>query len=192
MADAIQLVVGLGNPGEKYTATRHNAGFWFLEELARRHGGSLRSEARFFGETTRITVDGHEVHLLKPMTFMNRSGQSVAALARFFKLPVASILLAHDELDLAPGTVRLKRGGGHGGHNGLRDTERALGSRDYLRLRLGIGHPGDASLVTPWVLGRPAADDRIAIEQAIDRAADAMPQLIAGELERVMNELHTR
>ncbi len=192
MADAIQLIVGLGNPGEKYTATRHNAGFWFLDELARRHGGSLRSEAKFFGETARITVDGRDVHLLKPMTFMNRSGQAVAALANFFKLPVSSILLAHDELDLAPGTVRLKRGGGHGGHNGLRDTERALGSRDYLRLRVGIGHPGDSSLVTPWVLGRPAADDRIAIEQAIDRAADAVPQLVAGELERVMNELHTK
>ena len=192
MADAIQLIVGLGNPGEKYTATRHNAGFWFLDELARRHGGSLRSEAKFFGETARITVDGRDVHLLKPMTFMNRSGQAVAALANFFKLPVSSILLAHDELDLDPGTVRLKRGGGHGGHNGLRDTERALGSRDYLRLRVGIGHPGDSSLVTPWVLGRPAADDRIAIEQAIDRAADAVPQLVAGELERVMNELHTK
>lgn len=192
MADAIQLIVGLGNPGEKYTATRHNAGFWFLDELARRHGGLLRSEGKFFGETTRITVDGRDVHLLKPMTFMNRSGQAVAALANFFKLPVSSILLAHDELDLDPGTIRLKRGGGHGGHNGLRDTERALGNRDYLRLRVGIGHPGDSSLVTPWVLGRPAADDRIAIEQAIDRAADAVPQLVAGELERVMNELHAR
>ncbi|MCK8516518.1 aminoacyl-tRNA hydrolase [Methylonatrum kenyense] len=192
MADAIQLIVGLGNPGEKYTATRHNAGFWFLDELTRRHGGSLRSEAKFFGEAGRITVEGRDVHLLKPMTFMNRSGQAVAALANFFKLPTSAILLAHDELDLAPGTARLKRGGGHGGHNGLRDTERALGGRDYLRLRLGIGHPGDARLVTPWVLGKPAADDRVAIEQAIDRAADAMPRLIAGDLERVMNELHAK
>lgn len=192
MADPVQLIVGLGNPGEKYTGTRHNAGVWFLDELIRRHGGLFRSEGKFFGEAARITVDGRDVHLLKPMTFMNRSGQSVAALARFFKLPVASVLLAHDELDLSPGTVRLKRGGGHGGHNGLRDTERVLGSRDYLRLRIGIGHPGDASLVTPWVLGRPAPDDRIAIEQAIDRAVDATPLLIAGELERVMNELHSR
>lgn len=192
MADPVQLIVGLGNTGDRYTGTRHNAGFWFVDELAARHGGVFRAESKFAGEVTRITVDGRDVHLLKPATLMNRSGRAVSALAGFFKLPVTGILLAHDELDLPPGTVRLKRGGGHGGHNGLRDTERALGSRDYLRLRLGIGHPGDASLVTPWVLGRPSPEDRTAIEDAIQRAVDMAPGIIAGELERVMNSLNSK
>lgn len=192
MPEPIQLIAGLGNPGEQYTGTRHNAGFWFVDELARRYGGSFRAERRFAGHSARVTVDGHDVYLLKPVTFMNRSGAAVGALARFFKIPVESILVAHDELDLAPGTVRLKRGGGHGGHNGLRDIAQVMGSREYLRLRIGIGHPGDASLVTPWVLGRPAPDDRIAIEQAIDEAADVVSQVIAGEHEKAMQRLHTR
>ncbi len=192
MPDPIQLIVGLGNPGERYTRTRHNAGYWFVDELARRHGGSFRAERRSAGESTRIGVDGRDVLLLKPTTFMNRSGTSVGAVARFFKVPPEAILIAHDELDLPPGTVRLKRGGGHGGHNGLRDTERALGSREYLRLRIGIGHPGDAGLVTPWVLSHPSADDRAGIEQAIARAADMAPLIIAGELDRAMNELHSK
>jgi len=192
MAEPIQLVVGLGNPGEQYIGTRHNAGFWFVDELARRHGGSFRADRRFGGHVCRIQVDGREVHLLRPSTFMNRSGAAVGPLARFFKIPVEAILVAHDELDLAPGTVRLKRGGGHGGHNGLRDIGQVMGSREFLRLRLGIGHPGDSSLVTPWVLGRPPQGDRIAVEQAMDQAADEMPLVVAGELEKAMNRLHTK
>ncbi|MEX0731056.1 MAG: aminoacyl-tRNA hydrolase [Aquisalimonadaceae bacterium] len=191
MPDPIQLIVGLGNPGEQYTWTRHNAGFWFVDELARRYGGSFRPERRFAGNTARIMVDGREVHLLKPMTFMNRSGAVVGPLARFFKIPVEAVLVAHDELDLPPGTARLKRGGGHGGHNGLRDVALVMGSREYLRLRIGIGHPGSASQVTPWVLGRPAPDDRVAIERAVDAAADVTPLVLAGDLERAMNQLHT-
>lgn len=192
MSEPIQLIVGLGNPGEQYTGTRHNAGFWFIDELARRYGGSFRAERRFAGHATRVTVDGRDVHLLRPSTFMNRSGAAVGSLAHFFKVPVEAILVAHDELDLPPGAVRLKRGGGHGGHNGLKDIGQVLGSREYLRLRIGIGHPGDASLVTPWVLGRPAKDDRMAIEQAIDEAAETVPQVIAGEHEKAMQRLHTK
>lgn len=192
MTGSIQLIVGLGNPGEKYLQTRHNAGFWFVDELARRYGGSFRDEARYKGELAKVQVDGSDVVLLKPLTFMNRSGASVGAYARFFKIPVENILVAHDELDLPPGSCRLKRGGGHGGHNGLRDIAQVMGSRDFLRLRVGIGHPGAAPLVTNYVLGRPSPDDRAAILRALDDAADVMPLVLGGQMDKAMQQLHTR
>ncbi|MCC5858704.1 MAG: aminoacyl-tRNA hydrolase [Ectothiorhodospiraceae bacterium] len=192
MTDRIQLVVGLGNPGEKYLQTRHNAGFWFADELVRRYGGSFREEARYKGALARIRVDGTELVLLKPLTFMNRSGASVGAYARFFKIPVENILVAHDELDLPPGTCRLKWGGGHGGHNGLRDIAQVMGSREFLRLRVGIGHPGAAPLVTNYVLGKPSPEDRAAILRSLDDAADVMPLVLEGQMDKAMQQLHTR
>ncbi len=188
---SIGLIAGLGNPGADYAATRHNAGFWFVDALAAAHGASLRAEAKFHGELGRAAVGGHDVWLLKPTTFMNHSGQAVAAVARYYKLAPEQILVAHDDLDLPVGTARLKRGGGHGGHNGLRDVINHLGSRDFLRLRLGIHHPGDSKAVVDYVLGRPSAADREAIEDAIARALDVMPLVVSGDLERAMNRLHS-
>ncbi len=188
---SIGLIAGLGNPGADYAATRHNAGFWFVDALAAAHGASLRAEAKFHGELGRAAVGGRDVWLLKPTTFMNHSGQAVAAVARYYKLAPEQILVAHDDLDLPVGTARLKRGGGHGGHNGLRDVINHLGSRDFLRLRLGIHHPGDSKAVVDYVLGRPSAADREAIEDAIARALDVMPLVVSGDLERAMNRLHS-
>jgi len=187
----VRCVVGLGNPGDRYSSTRHNAGFWFVDELARRHGGVFRSEAKFFGDACRVMAEGRDLWLLKPTTFMNRSGQSVSAFARFYKLGPEDLLVVHDELDLAPGTARLKKGGGHGGHNGLRDIASALNGPGFLRLRLGIGHPGHRDAVVDYVLDRPSRDDEAAITTAIDRAADVLPQLLSGEIQRAMNALHS-
>ncbi len=187
----VQLIVGLGNPGEKYLQTRHNAGFWFVDELARRYGGSFRPETKFKGELARVRAGQGEAYLLKPMTFMNRSGESVGPLANFYKLEPAQILVVHDELDLPPGTMRLKRGGGHGGHNGLRDIARVLGTRDFLRLRVGIGHPGAAPLVTGYVLSKPSPEDRAAILQGLEDAADVMDLVLGGELDKAMTRLHS-
>ncbi len=189
---AIALVVGLGNPGDRYAQTRHNAGFWFVDELARRYGGSFRSEKRFHGEVARIALPGGECQLLKPTTFMNRSGQSVAALANFFRIPPATILVAHDEIDLPPGAVRLKQGGGHGGHNGLRDIIPALGGPDFWRLRLGVGHPGHKDLVVNYVLDRPRQEEARLIEDAIQAAADQFPVMFRGDWARAQNDLHSR
>lgn len=189
---SIRLIVGLGNPGDKYAGTRHNAGFWFVEELVRRHGTSLRADARSRGETARLETGGGTVHVLKPSTYMNRSGQAIGPVAGFYKIPAESVLVAHDELDLPPGTVRVKRGGGHGGHNGLRDTIQALGSRDFYRLRLGVGHPGHSDDVVPYVLSRPSPDDRRAIEDAVDQAVDAMTLILDGQMDKAMQQLHTR
>ncbi len=191
MSDAIRLIVGLGNPGEKYLGTRHNAGFRFLDELVRRHGASLRSDTRFGGEVGRLRPETGDVHLLRPMVFMNRSGLAVGALARFYKLEPQSILVAHDELDLPAGTVRLKRGGGHGGHNGLRSIAQVLGSREFLRLRIGIDHPGPGNDVVGYVLSRPGPEQREAMERALDAAADALPLVLGGELDKAMQILHT-
>ncbi|GAB6041718.1 aminoacyl-tRNA hydrolase [Endothiovibrio diazotrophicus] len=188
---AISLIVGLGNPGRSYEETRHNAGFWLVDELARRYGGHLKAESRFHGELCSVRIAGHEVRLLKPGTFMNRSGQAIHAVAHFYKLPAESVLVAHDELDLPPGTVRFKRDGGHGGHNGLRDTIARLG-KVFPRIRLGIGHPGHRDQVHDYVLGRPSGDDRHAILAAIDEACDALPQLLEGDVEKAMNRLHSR
>lgn len=190
-ATPVQLVVGLGNPGPKYTETRHNAGFWFVDALARQHGGSFRQENKFAGETARITLDGREVWLLKPQTFMNRSGQSVKLLASFYKVPVEAILVVHDEIDLPPGDVRLKRGGGHGGHNGLRDIIAHLG-KEFLRLRVGVGHPGHKDQVVDYVLQRPSRGDEADILRSIDQGLDVMPEVVAGELERAMHKLHSK
>lgn len=188
----IQLLVGLGNPGPRYVQTRHNVGFWMVNEIARRYGGQFRSEPRFHGDACRVGIDGAQVWLFKPLTFMNRSGQAVQALAHFYKLQPQGILVIHDDLDLPPGTVRYKREGGHGGHNGLRDLHAQLGTNQYQRLRLGIGHPGQAAQVVDYVLGKPDAQDRVAIELAIDRAVDVVPELVAGEAGAVMNALHSR
>lgn len=186
----IQLIVGLGNPGAEYEPTRHNAGFWFVDELARRCQQSFRAEARFHSEIARCQLDGRECRLQKPQTFMNRSGQAVRSLMQFFKIPLDQILVVHDELDLPSGTVRLKKGGGHGGHNGLRDLISHLGSKDFQRLRIGIGHPGHKHQVIDYVLKKPSKDDRRLIESAIDAALDVMPVVVDGQIEKAMQLLH--
>jgi peptidyl-tRNA hydrolase, PTH1 family len=187
----VQLVAGLGNPGPRYTETRHNAGFWFVDALARRHGGVFRQESRFAGEMARIRLGGHDLWLVKPQIYMNRSGQSVKLVAAFYRIPVEGILVVHDEIDLLPGDVRLKRGGGHGGHNGLRDIMAHMGG-DFLRLRIGVGHPGHKDQVVDYVLQRPSREDEAEILRAIDRGLDVMPEVTAGELERAMHKLHSK
>ena len=186
----IQLIVGLGNPGSDYEPTRHNAGFWFVDELAQRCQQPFRSEQRFQSEVARCPVDGNECRLQKPMTFMNRSGQAVRSLMQFFKIPLEQVLVVHDELDLPPGVVRFKKGGGHGGHNGLRDLISHLGSKDFYRLRVGIGHPGHRDQVVDYVLKKPSKQDRLQIEEALVDALDVMPDIIRGRFERAMNALH--
>ena len=188
---AIKLIAGLGNPGIKYDKTRHNAGFWFVDELARRYSGIFKTEARFSGECCKVDIAGKTLWLLKPSTFMNRSGLSVKQLSSFFKISPSEILIAHDELDMLPGVVRLKSGGGHGGHNGLRDLHAHIG-KEYWRLRLGIGHPGDANKVADYVLSRPSASDEIGIQTSIDSAADEIELMISGDMQKVMNTLHTK
>lgn len=187
----VQLIVGLGNPGSEHDQTRHNAGFWFVDELARASHCTLRPEARFHAEVGRCTLHGNDCRLQKPTTFMNRSGQAVDALAKFLRIPPADILVVHDELDLPPGTARLKMGGGHGGHNGLRDLIQHLGTQEFMRLRIGIGHPGDRNQVVDYVLHRPSREDREQIDAAMTRALDVMPLAIAGEFERAMHKLHS-
>jgi len=187
----VQLIVGLGNPGREYQDTRHNAGFWFVDELARQQGASFKPDKKFHAEVVRCRLAGEECWLLKPQTFMNLSGQSVQALATFYKIPVEAILVVHDELDLDAGVARLKEGGGHGGHNGLRDIINKMGNK-FLRLRLGIGHPGDKSRVTGHVLNKVTQDDRIEIERSIDAAIRELPAIIAGDLAKAMNHLHTK
>lgn len=190
MTQAIQLLVGLGNPGPEYAETRHNAGFWLVDWVARRHGGRLLGESKFHGQMGRVQIDGQELRLLKPLTFMNRSGQSVVSLARYFDLRPEQMLVVHDELDLPAGQVRLKQGGGHAGHNGLRDIMSALGSRDFWRLRIGIDHPQERGRVVDYVLSRPSRADAEAIEAGLERAAEALPELLAGQFQKVMNRLH--
>ncbi len=187
----IRLIVGLGNPGADYVDTRHNAGFWFVDLLANRLSLSFRFEKRFNAEEARYRADDNDIFLLKPMTFMNRSGQSVGALARFYKLKPQQMLVVHDELDLAPGDNRLKQGGGHGGHNGLRDMINHLGARDFFRLRLGIGHPGDRDQVVNYVLHQPSIVDRDLIDEANQRTLEVMPQVFAGRIDKAMQALHT-
>ena len=188
----IKLIVGLGNPGPKYTETRHNAGFWFVEELAGQHRGRFLPEKKFHGEVARIHVEGNDIWLLKPDTFMNRSGLAVVSLASFYKIPPHNILVAHDEIDLKAGTARLKSGGGHGGHNGLRDIISHLGTKDFQRLRIGVDHPGSKDMVVDYVLKRPDAKDRHAIEDSITDALRVMPKIASGEWEKAMHQLHTK
>ncbi|MFN3955902.1 MAG: aminoacyl-tRNA hydrolase [Tepidimonas ignava] len=186
-----KLLVGLGNPGPEYEDTRHNAGWWWLDRVAADLRVTLHPERSYFGLVGRTQVQGQPLWLLKPTTYMNRSGQAVAALARFFKVAPHEILVAHDELDLPPGDARLKRGGGHAGHNGLRDIHAQLGSADYWRLRLGIGHPGVKAEVVHWVLRKPPLEHRQAIDTAIDRAARALPLLLAGDVAKATSLIHT-
>jgi len=187
----IRLFVGLGNPGTDYDPTRHNAGFWWIDAVAKALNVTLVMDKSYYGQTARTVVNGQTVWLLKPQTFMNLSGKSVAALANFFKISPQEMLVAHDELDIAPGEAKLKLGGSHAGHNGLRDIHAQFGTDQYWRLRLGIGHPGNKAEVIHWVLKKPSPDHRIAIEQSIDRALKALPQLLAGDMEQATRLIHT-
>ena len=187
----IKLFVGLGNPGPDYEATRHNAGFWWIDALARELKVNLVPERSYYGLAGRTSVNGQSVWLLQPQTFMNLSGKSVASLARFFKIQPEEILVVHDELDLPPGQVKLKRGGSHAGHNGLRDIHAQLGSPDYWRLRIGIGHPGEKSEVANWVLKKPAPDQRTLIEDSIAHSLKAHTSMLAGDMDKATLLVHT-
>ncbi|PCH64204.1 MAG: aminoacyl-tRNA hydrolase [SAR86 cluster bacterium] len=188
----LKLIVGLGNPGSQYQSNRHNAGVIFLDHLCQSYHGQLRNEAKFFGESASINVDGNEVRLLYPTTFMNNSGKAVAAVCKFYKLQPEQILVAYDEIDFEVGVTRLKVGGGHGGHNGLRDIINALGgSRDFKRLRIGVGHPGHRSLVANYVLGDPSKADAQSIMDDIHEAIAVMPKVINGDWEEAMRLLHS-
>ena len=186
------MIAGLGNPGPRYQATRHNAGFWFADAWAHAQAGQFKTSGRFHGDICEANLGGQSCWILKPDVFMNRSGQAVAALAGVYKIPVTQILVVHDELDLPPGTVRLKQGGGNGGHNGLHSVMESMGSSDFVRLRIGIGHPGHRDLVTDYVLGKPSQEDRKAIEAAIEAAMAVMPELLSGDLPRAIHKLHTK
>lgn len=186
---AIQLIVGLGNPGRDYEETRHNAGAWFVEQLAREHRVTLQHEGKFFGLSGRLPMAGQDLKLLIPTTFMNLSGQSVAAFANFYKISADAILIAHDELDLPPGSARFKQGGSGGG-NGVRDIIARLGNNSFHRLRIGIGHPGSADKVTSYVLNKPTRDERIGIDRALDAATAVLPLAISGQWTRAMTQLH--
>ena len=187
----IKLFVGLGNPGPEYEDTRHNAGFWWIDALARELKVTLVPERSYWGLMARTSIHGQSVWLLEPQTFMNLSGKSVGALARFFKIQPEEILVVHDELDFEPGVVKLKLGGSHGGHNGLRDIHAQLGSPNYWRLRVGIGHPGHKGEVASWVLKKPAPDQRTLIEDSIAHSLKAWPALLAGEMDKATLLIHT-
>jgi len=191
MSEPIKLVVGLGNPGREYEATRHNAGFWWVDEFARTQSVNFKTDNKFHGLVARATVHGHETHLLKPQTFMNVSGRAVIALALFYKILPDQILVVHDELDLPPGSAKLKLGGGHGGHNGLKDIIAHLGSKEFWRLRIGIGHPGDRDQVVNYVLNAPRKEEQGLIEEAMQHAQDVAPLIIEGKLEAAMLKLHS-
>jgi PTH1 family peptidyl-tRNA hydrolase len=187
----IKLFVGLGNPGPEYEATRHNAGFWWIDALSQELKAPLSLDKNYHGQVARTTVNGQTVWLLKPLTFMNLSGKSVAALARFFKISPGEVLVAHDELDIVPGQAKLKFGGSHAGHNGLRDIHAQLGSADYWRLRIGVGHPGVKAEVINWVLKKPSQEHRDAIEDCMARSLKAVPDLLRGEMEKATMLIHT-
>ena len=187
----IKLFVGLGNPGPEYEYTRHNAGFWWIDEVARALKTTLVMDKSYQGLVGRTSVNGQSVWLLEPQTFMNVSGRSVGSLARFFKIAPQEILVAHDELDLEPGQAKLKLGGSHAGHNGLRDIHAQLGTDQYWRLKLGVGHPGIKSEVVQWVLKKPSLDHKVAIDQAIDRSVKALPHFLDGTMEKAMLLIHT-
>lgn len=188
---AIKLIVGLGNPGSKYEETRHNAGFLLLDDLARSYSASYASEKKFQGDLARTNIGSCDVRLLKPTTFMNLSGESVRAVAGFYRIEANEILVAHDELDIPPGSVKLKQGGGHGGHNGLRDIINHVG-RDFWRLRLGIGHPGDAKKVVSFVLQRAPKSETDLLQNSIDDVVREIPGIVTGDMEKAMQTLHTK
>lgn len=188
---ALRLIVGLGNPGAEHLRTRHNAGFWFIDALAQREGARFGIESKVHGETAKIVIDGNPLLLLKPTTFMNKSGIAIASALRYWKIEPEEMLVAHDDLDLPPGAARLKFDGGHGGQNGLRDIFAHLGHGKFHRLRLGIGHPGHKDRVTPWVLGRASIVDEAAIIDAVGAALDVLPLVVRGEFSEAMKRLHT-
>jgi PTH1 family peptidyl-tRNA hydrolase len=187
----IKLIVGLGNPGNEYAATRHNAGFWYIDALAQKFALTLRLEGKYFAEVAKAKLFGGDVWLIKPQTFMNLSGKAVSALAGFYKIKPEEILVVHDELDFAPGSAKLKQGGGNGGHNGLKDIDRVIGT-NYWRLRVGIGHPGSAAKVPSYVLKKPPVEELTAIEQSITKAVAVSAELIGGELAKAQKILHTK
>ncbi len=189
---AIKLIVGLGNPGLKYEKTRHNVGFLFIDTLAENQNLTLKDNNKFYGLVAKENLFGHSVWLLKPQTYMNLSGKSVASLLNFYKIKIDETLVVYDELDLPAGTAKLKKGGGHGGHNGLRDIIAATGSKEFYRLRLGIGHPGDKSKVVSWVLNRASTEDEISIAHCLDKSIAILPDLLDGKLEKAMKDLHTK
>lgn len=189
--DTIEAIVGLGNPGDKYDRTRHNAGFWFVDELARRHGGQFRPENKLHGLVCVVQIAGKSIRLLKPDTFMNRSGLAVQSLAAYFKIGPSQMLVAHDELDLPPGTVKMKHGGGHGGHNGLRDIIAQLGA-DFARMRIGIGHPGDRSQVLNYVLGQPGRDEQSIMDESLARAANVTEEIFTHHWNHAVHSLHSK
>lgn len=192
MSASYQLLIGLGNPGTRYEATRHNAGVWLLDRVARHHACRFKSLPRCFGSIADADIEGVRVRLFRPDTFMNHSGRAVAAVAGFYRIPIERILIAHDEIDLPPGTVRLKRGGGHGGHNGLRDVVPQLAGSEFSRIRIGVGHPGYKDRVVGYVLDRPPLTERVEIDKAIDRVMEEIAGIARGDLEGAMNTLHRR
>lgn len=188
----IRFLVGLGNPGPRYERTRHNAGFWFVDRVAARYGGNFGRANRFFGETCDVRVGDQPLRVLKPMTYMNESGQAVAAMAHFYRYTPSEILIVHDEIDLPPGVVRLKRGGGDGGHQGLRDIIPRLGHKNFARLRIGVGHPGHRDDVVNYVLRIARAQDQALIEEALDRAFELFETIVTGDFHKAMNALHRK
>jgi len=186
----IKLIVGLGNPGREYENTRHNAGFWFVDFLAKKLNCNFTLEGKFFGEVAKVKFNGNDLFLLKPQTYMNLSGKSIQALASFYKILPEEVLLVHDELDFKPGVSKLKQGGGNGGHNGLKDTDRVIG-KNYWRLRIGIGHPGDSNKVAGYVLNNPTVDERIEIDRVLDKALGISNELIGGNFSIAQKILHT-
>lgn len=188
----IKVVAGLGNPGPRYLSTRHNAGYWLVDAVAHQHGGRWKNEPKFQAEVCQVSIAGQQVWLIKPLTFMNHSGRAVSALLNYYRIPLDQLLVVHDELDLPPGMVKLKDGGGHGGHNGLRSLEQNLSGRGYHRLRIGIGHPGHKDQVVDYVLSRPPRKEQQDIEAALDDALRTMDDVVAGNMDRAMNFLHRR
>lgn len=187
----MKLIVGLGNPSKEYEQTRHNAGFWFIDELAWQWKVSLKEDKKYFGEVARVSRAEGDVWLLKPLTFMNLSGKAVGALAQFYKIKPEEILVVHDELDIPCGRIRLKRGGGNGGHNGLKDIQAKLGTADFYRLRLGIDHPGDKALVSAYVLNKPSAEDKQKVDEAIGKSLQGLPLIMEGKWEEATRFLHS-
>lgn len=192
MSAPYQIFIGLGNPGARYEETRHNAGAWLLDRVALRYASGFKSSPRCFGSIADADIEGTRVRLFRPDTFMNHSGRAVAAVAGFYKVPIEQILIAHDEIDLPAGTVRLKRGGGHGGHNGLRDVVPQLAGSAFSRIRIGVGHPGNKDRVVGYVLDRPPPAERSRIDDAIDSVVDDIARIAGGDLEGAMNTLHRR
>lgn len=192
LSNDIQLIVGLGNPGPDYSATRHNVGQWFVEALAQQKSSSFKVESKYKAKVAKFNFAGKEIVLLIPTTYMNESGQAISLYANFFKIAPEHMLIVHDELDLPPGVARLKQGGGHGGHNGLRDTiDKLANNKEFMRLRIGIGHPGDKNKVTSYVLKKPSVDEKISIDNSIDKALGVIEKVITGELQNAMTLLHT-